>query len=201
MHWLLIAFVLACPSFASAQRQRQQQQQPEPQAEARPQGQDLMRQYQAKVGEAIRQAMATRHEEALATLEDAVSLDPSKPHAYYFRAEIERLRGNLQAAHTAFQECVRTAQNRDDAMHARCLQGIAETTERQEGALEQARQSWSQYSQLAQEQPDAASSALARARIQAIDTVTEQERVYVDVRRRIAERERAAGNTPRRPSP
>lgn len=160
-----------------------------------------MRQYQAKIGEAIRQAMATRHDQALATLEDAVSLDPSKPHAYYFRGEIERLRGNLQAAHEAFQECVRTAQNRDDAMHARCLQGIAETTERQEGALEQARQSWGQYSQLAQEQPDAASSTLARARIQAIDTVTEQERVYVDVRRRIAERERAAGTAPRRPTP
>jgi tetratricopeptide (TPR) repeat protein len=188
MKLFALALVLAAPSLALAQ-------------EARPQGQDLTRQYQAKIGEAIRDVIASRQEQALAKLEDAVSLDPSRPHAYYFRAEIERMRGNFQAAHEGFRECIRTAQNRDDAMHARCLQGIAETTERQEGALEQARQSWSQYAQLAQDQPDAASAPLARARIQAIDGVVEQERVYVEVRRRIAERERASGGNARRPSP
>jgi hypothetical protein len=58
-----------------------------------------------------------------------------------------------------------------------------------------------EYAHFADGASRVASASEGRERVQAIDVVTEQERVYVDVRSRIAERERIARETPPPPPP
>ncbi|MEM9192807.1 MAG: hypothetical protein AAGF12_26770 [Myxococcota bacterium] len=152
--------------------------------------------YLVKVAEGVRAAVAGSHDGALAKFEEATREDPSRPEAYYHSGAVERIRRNLTEALQHFRDCIRTATGRDDVIHARCLQAIADTLEMQEDGLEQAREAWQEYQRFADGHQMAADIEMGRARIQRIDMVLEQERVYVDVRQRIADRERenASGN-------
>ena len=71
------------------------------------------------------------------------------------------------------------------------LQGVAETLERMEGRLSQARQAWAAYVEFAEAHREVASPELGRARMQAIDRIEQQAQADAEVRQRIAERERA----------
>lgn len=179
MRSLLISMlVLLLPSWASAQEQAATEPPTTPP-------------YMTKVQNGLRLAVARDFDGAMASLREAVQLDASKPAAHYYVGEVERMRGNLTEALEAFRTAARNAQTANDpAWQARALQAVAETLERQDGQLEAARAAWTEHARFADANRNAASPEIARARIQAIDVVNEQEQAYVAVRERIAARER-----------
>jgi len=188
---LAVTFLAASPP-ASAQQPRQRPQQAaQGEAAQAETPRPTTPPYDAKIAEAITAAMARDYTRALAALRQAVTEAPTRPGAYYFQAEVHRLNGRLDEAAEAFRTAARMAVQSDSPLwQARALQGIAETLERQPDALEQARRAWNDYSRFADANRSVSSPELARARIQAIDQVMEQEQAYVAVRERIAERER-----------
>jgi len=119
---------------------------------------------------------------------DGPGRDPARPQALFYLATANRMAGSLQEAITGFE---RAADNAEDLprWRARALQAVAETLERMDGQLEPARQAWQAYVRFADSHQAVAFPQIGRARIQAIDVVIEQERAYVEVRQRIAERE------------
>ncbi len=128
----------------------------------------------------------------------ALSSDGARPQAPYYIAVLNRAGGNLEEAVSGFQRTAELAERANEPRwQARALQGAAFTLERMEGRIEEARTAWQTYVRFADAHTTVSHPQLGRARIQAIDMVIEQERVYVDVRERIAERERENA-TPRR---
>jgi len=69
------------------------------------------------------------------------------------------------------------------------MQGAGEVLENLPGRLGDAREAWSQLLAFAQGNAGVIAAELPRARITAIDRASEQERVYIEVRQRIAARE------------
>lgn len=168
---LLVALVALAPSLASAQ----------PAA------------YDVELQRALTQFGAGEIEDATRTLTEAVALDGTRPEAPYYLAASMRAAGNLEGALTAFERAAEIARSANaPRWEARALHGVASTLERFDGRLEDARTAWQAYARFADANPRLASGELARARIQAIDIMNEQERAYVEVRQRIAEREREA---------
>ena len=119
----------------------------------------------------------------------AVQLDGNRPEAIYYLACANRLTGSLDEAVRGFERAADVAET-EPRWRARALQGISETLERMHGRVEDARRAWQAYVQFADRNATVAHPQLGRARIQAIDMMAEQERVYVEVRARIAARER-----------
>jgi tetratricopeptide (TPR) repeat protein len=157
--------------------------------------------YILSVRNGIRLAMARDYDGALAALRGAIQENPSRPHAYYYAGEVHRMNNDLDGALRQFRQGAQIAeQAQDDMLWSRCLKAVAETIERKEGALQQAREAWQQYARFADSHRTVANPEIARARIQAINQVIEQEAAYVAVRQRIAarERENAGGNRQRR---
>lgn len=128
---------------------------------------------------------------AIDSFRQALSNDGARPHAPYYLAVANRVGGDLDAAVSGFQRAAELAMRADEPRwQARSLQGVASTLERMEGRLEDAREAWQAYVTFADAHPTLAFPMMGRARIQAIDMLTEQENVYGGVRERIAERER-----------
>lgn len=147
--------------------------------------------YMLKVQNGLRLAVGRDFEGAMAALREAMQLSPTEPEAHYYLGEVQRMQGNLAEALESFRTSQRMAQeNGKPGWQARAMQGAAETLERQENQLEAARQAWTEYARFADANRQVSNPEIARARIQAIDAVTEQERAYVAVRERIAARER-----------
>lgn len=128
---------------------------------------------------------------AIDLFRQALSNDGARPHATYYMAVADRVGGDFDAAVSGFQRAAELAMRADEPRwQARALQGVASTYERMEGRLEDARSAWQAYVTFADAHPTISFPMMGRARIQAIDMLTEQENVYGSVRERIAERER-----------
>jgi len=128
---------------------------------------------------------------AAAAFQQASASDPGNPAVLYYLGETARMKGTMQEAVENFRQAARLASSGADARwQARGLQGVAETLERIEGRRDDARTAWNEYLHFAEGHSDVANADYARARIQAIDVVAEQDNAYADVRERIAQRER-----------
>ncbi len=133
----------------------------------------------------------------MASLRTAIADSPSRPDAHCILGEGYRASGDFTAALDNFQTCLRFAREADNLLYiARALHGVASSYERMPERLTDARTAWMEYAHFADGASRVASAAEGRERVQAIDVASEQEHVYVDVRARIAERERIAREAP-----
>ena len=139
---------------------------------------------------------------AMESLRTAIAESPARPDAHCILAEGYRVANDFTAALDNFQTCLRFAREQDNLLYiARALHGVASCYERMPEHLTDARTAWMEYSHFADGASRVASASEGRERVQAIDVASEQERVYVDVRARIAERERIAREAPPPPPP
>jgi hypothetical protein len=158
--------------------------------------------YEQRVREATEQIAHGDRAAGMASLRTAVADAPSRPDAHCTLAEGYRAGGDFTAALDNFQTCLRFAREADNLLYiARALHGVASSYERMPEHLTDARTAWMEYAHFADGASRVASAAEGRERVQAIDVAGEQERVYVDVRARIAERERIAREAPPPPPP
>lgn len=158
---------------------------------------DAAARYAESVGRGTTALTSGDRNGALAAFRDAVQLEPSRPEAVCHLAATQRLAGDLSAAEEGFQACLRVARAANDSRWtARALHGVASTLERIPERMTDARTAWQEYVRFADGATTVASPAIGRARTTAIDQVVELERVMVDVRQRIAEREAARTATP-----
>ena len=183
---LALIGILASPVLALAQQRTQTEN-----AEAEVAPAPTTPPYMTKVQNGMRLAVARDFNGAIASLREAVQENPSRAEAYYYLGEVQRMQGNLPEALESFRTAARTAQSASDpAFRMRALAGVAATLELQENQLDASRTGWNEAATFADANRSVANPEIARARIQAIDAVTEQERAYVAVRERIAARER-----------
>jgi len=158
-------------------------------AEAQP-GADV---YTQRVQQGIQMLVAGDSAGATEALRQAAALDGARPQAPYYLAEAQRLSGELEEALNGFRRAAELAGSAEEPRwQGRALQAVAMTLERMEGRIEDAREAWQEYIRFADSHQAVSRPQLGRARLQAIDMMNEQERVYVSVRERIAERERIA---------
>jgi hypothetical protein len=105
---------------------------------------------------------------------------------------MSRATGDTNAALDGFQDCLRFAREADDRRFVgRALHGLASTLERMPERTQDARNAWQEYVRFADTSGGAADGRIGRARIEAIDAWVALEQRMVEVRARIAERERA----------
>lgn len=163
--------------------------------------------FQAQVQTGVRRMIGQQLSQAVREFQAAVDLDPGQPAGHYHLGEAKRATGDLDGALSAFRTCSSVAQRRGDLLHqARCVFATADTLERMaapepgtrvdDGGLEAAREGWRDVLRFAESNARLVNPQIARARLTAIDQALEQERVYVDVRQRIAAREQAAAGGP-----
>ena len=134
---------------------------------------------------------------AMASLRTAIADAPSRPDAHCILAEGYRVQSDFTASLDNFQTCLRFAREEDNLLYiARALHGVASCYERMPEHLTDARTAWMEYAHFADGASRVASASEGSERVQAIDVAGEQEHVYVDVRARIAERERIAREAP-----
>jgi tetratricopeptide (TPR) repeat protein len=127
---------------------------------------------------------------AMSAFREAAGAEASRPEPQYYIGVANRMAGNFPDALAAFQQAAALAERGNaPSWRARALHGIASTLERMDGRADDARTAWQQYATFADANQRVASPQVGRARVQAIDVMNEQERVYVQVRQRIAERE------------
>ena len=157
--------------------------------------------YAAALGRGLTAVRAGDRGGAIAAFREAVQLQPSRPDAVCFLAEAQRASGDLAAALEGFQACARVARgwSHHDAQRwvARGLHGAASTLERMGPERQaEARTAWQEYVRFADGAAQVSSPAIGRARVTAIDQVTELERVTAEVRERIAARAAQAQSSP-----
>lgn len=127
---------------------------------------------------------------AMTELRRAMELDGARPEAPFQLAAAQRLSGELEDALGTFRQAAALAEAAHQTRwRARALSAVAFTLERMAGRMPEARAAWMEYVRFAESNPGVVDPLIGRARVQAIDIVTEQEEAYVEVRRRIAERE------------
>ena len=149
--------------------------------------------YEARVRQAAVQIATGNREGGLTALRTAVADSPSRPEAICYIAEAYRIGGDFVAALDNFQTCLRVARSASSpAFIARAMHGVASTFERMPEHLTDARTAWLEYARYVDGATSVASAQIGRDRVTAIDVAAEQERVYVDVRQRIADREHLA---------
>ncbi len=174
MRRLLTLAVMLVPAMVSAQQA------------SRPAADEYTRRVQSGIGLLVGGDRAG----AIEAFVEASMLEASRPEAHYFIGEAKRAAGDLEAALAAFTTAAERAQSANVPLwRARALHGIASTLERMDGRIEQARTAWQAYATFADANRALADPQIGRTRIQAIDRMNEQERVYAQVRQRIAERE------------
>ena len=128
---------------------------------------------------------------AMGAFREAIEMDGARPMAAYYLAAAQRMSGNLDEALAGFRRAAELAQSADAARwQARALQGVADTLERMEGRIADARTAWEAYIAFADSHQTVAFPQMGRAHLAAIDRMLEQEGAYGDVRERIAARER-----------
>lgn len=153
--------------------------------------------YEQRIRQATEQIAHGDRAAGMALLRDAVAEAPSRPDGYCTLAEGYRASGDFTAALDNFQTCLRWAREASNQLYqARALHGVASSYERMPEHIADARTAWMEYAHFADGASRVASASEGRERVQAIDVAGEQERVYVDVRSRIADRERIAREAP-----
>lgn len=139
----------------------------------------------------LRLLVAHDYDGATAAFQQASQADPANPQVLYYLGEASRMKGQFTEAVDNFRQAARLAGGSGDPRwQARSLQGVAESLERIEGRRDDAKSAWNEYLHFAEAHTDVANADFARARLQAIDVVAEQDNAYADVRERIAQRER-----------
>lgn len=129
------------------------------------------------------------YDTAFAQLRQAASFSSDEPLAYYYMAELHRLRGSLAESLEMFRTASRLADSGTDfQMQGRARLGIAQCLEQMDGHMDEARAAWTEYVRFAEAHPNDATATWGRTRLQSIDVAHEQEDVYVGVRQRIATR-------------
>lgn len=157
--------------------------------------------YEGRVRQATEQIAHGDRASATTTLRAAIAEAPARAAAYCVLGEAQRVASDFQGSLESFQNCLRFARDEDDVLYiARAMHGVATAHERL-GQLTEARAAWLEYQRFAEGATRVASPTQARERVSAIDVQGEQERVYVDVRARIAERERIAREAAAAPPP
>ncbi|AKF11637.1 hypothetical protein [Sandaracinus amylolyticus] len=152
--------------------------------------------YLGHVGRGIVAMSAGDRGSAITAFRQAAQLQPARPEAVCHIAEVERIDGDLAAALQGYQACLEVARAANDARWtARALHGVASTLERMPDRRADARVAWQEYVRFADGAAAIASPAVGRARMSAIDAITELDRTSAEVAQRI--RERAAAATPR----
>ena len=147
--------------------------------------------------EHVRTAMSSfvvgDHDSAARHFREALALAPSQPDALCYMAEMNRATGDLNGALDGFQDCLRFAREGNDRRFvARALHGIASTLERMPERTQDARNAWQEYIRFADTSGGLADGRIGRTRTEVIDAWVALEQRMVEVRARIAERERAA---------
>lgn len=125
---------------------------------------------------------------SMSVFRDAIAMDQGRAEGLFYLACANRMASNYQDAVRGFERAADVAS--EPRWRARALQAVAQTLERMHGRLADARTAWQAYVSFADANAAVAHPGMGRARIQAIDMMQEQERAYVAVRERIAERER-----------
>jgi len=170
------ALFLLAPALASAQAPAAER----PSADA----------YTQEVQRGIEQLAGGDTAGATSTFRQALAREARRPEAPFYLATVLRMTGDLDGAVRGFTQSAALAQAASlPRWQARALHGVASTLERIAGRIEEARAAWQAYSSFADANPTVSDAQLGRARVQAIDLMNEQEQAYVQVRRRIAERE------------
>jgi hypothetical protein len=158
--------------------------------------------YEQRVREATEQIAHGDRATGMASLRTAITDAPTRAEAQCALAEGLRAGGDLQGALDGFQSCLRIARSANDQLStARALHGVASTYERMPDHLNDARTAWMEYTHFADGAARVAPATIGRERVSAIDVAGEQERVYVDVRARIADRQRIAREAAAAPPP
>lgn len=146
--------------------------------------------YIQAVRHAIEKLVAHDLDGAEVDAREALRLEPGQPEAHYYLAVALRAKGSGEEALAEYRAAAQMGSAAGKAMwQARGMQGAAEILEELPGRLGDAREAWSQLLAFAQGNPGVIAADLPRARITAIDRASEQERVYIEVRQRIAARE------------
>lgn len=150
-------------------------------------------QYRVHLRSAMSAFVVGDHGTASRHFREAVALAPSQPDALCYMAEMSRATGDLSASLDGFQDCLRFARESNDRRFVgRALHGIASTLERMPERTQDARNAWQEYVRFADGSGGAVDGRIGRTRIEVIDAWVALEQRMVEVRARIAERERAA---------
>ena len=167
-------------------------------AQANAAGKNEAARYEEKLHEALARGAARDWEGAAVTLRDAIELRSGPADAHILLGEVYRLQGKFIDSERSLRLGLDRAHAQQKTLwQARAMASLATTLEAQ-GELQRARDTWIEVARFGESsgnttpiQPNG-----ARARIQAIDLVFEREHVYIDVRQRISDRERAGGSKP-----
>jgi len=145
--------------------------------------------YTAAIQAALTAVANNDYDTAFTQLRQAASFSSDEPLAYYYMAELHRVRGSLADSLEMFRTASRLADSGTDfQMQGRARLGIAQCLEQMEGHMEEARAAWEEYVRFAGSHPSDATAEWGRTRLQSINIAHEQEDVYVGVRQRIATR-------------
>jgi len=163
--------------------------------------------YEAKVREGVEAYVREDRAAAREAFRQAIQMDSSRPEAYYYQGVTQRAEGDLPGAAQSFRAALQRAESSDKAMLAlQARVGLADVAERslkppaspqgaegvlvdQEG-LDRVQSEWSNLQSAFQAREEEQWAMVAQTRGQAAFQVLEQDQVYVEVRRRIAEREK-----------
>ena len=150
-------------------------------------------QYRTHLRSAMSAFVVGDHGTASRHFREAIALAPSHPDALCYMAEMSRATGDLSAALDGFQDCLRFAREGNDRRFVgRALHGIASTLERMPERTPDARNAWQEFVRFADGSGGTVDARIGRTRIEVIDAWVALEQRMVEVRGRIAERERAA---------
>ncbi len=162
--------------------------------------------YEKKVREGIEAFVRGDAQAARATCLEAVQMEVDRPEAYYYLGVALRTLGDLPGATQAFRNALQRAEAKGDhAMALRARVGLADVAERSvrpvqmdagerpvvdtEG-LDRVQTEWRNLRTAFEAREEEQWAQVAEARAQAAFQVVEQDQAYVEVRKRIAERER-----------
>ena len=117
----------------------------------------------------------------------AIQLAPKRPLPHYLLGEAQLDAGNLAEAEAALNDAEQASDDRDADVRGKILFVLADIKER-EKKWDDAKGAWKTYADYAAKHADAGMTpATPTARIQAIDDMLKQDKVYDVVRQRIAD--------------
>ncbi|MFT3923695.1 MAG: hypothetical protein QM778_14280 [Myxococcales bacterium] len=129
-------------------------------------------------------------EGAIATLRGAAQLESANPRAFCHLGDAQLVKADWQEARAAYETCARFAALAKDPRYATLAAvGSARVAELSQASLADRRDA---YVRLEAGTSDAAAKTMAASRLAALDTVIAMDTDYVQVRKRIADREAAA---------
>jgi len=146
--------------------------------------------YMQAVRHAVEKLVSRDLDGAEVDAREALRTEPGRPEAHYYLAVALRAKGSGEEALAEYRAAAQMGGAVGEPMwQARGMQGAAEVLEDLPGRLGDAREAWAQLLAFAQGNAGVMAVELPRARVTAIDRASEQERMYIEVRQRIAARE------------